>query len=123
MRNRSSDKLRRTRDPSPVRDRVHCHGDRCRKRQTGERRMENRECLTSQWMSLIEHYRPFFLYLRNTLSRFAGFDLRRRAQRSPTSRNRAGAVVIVKSFGSTPEWISSHVSGVETPAKSLARAL
>ena len=62
-------------------------------------------------------------YFLNTASRFAGFALRSRAHRSPTSAKRAGAVVIVKSRGSIASSISFQSSGVETPAKLLARAL
>ena len=65
----------------------------------------------------------YFAYFLNTVSRFAGFDVRRAAHRSPTFANRAGAVRIVKSRGSTPSNTSFHFSGVETPAYSLARAL
>ena len=42
---------------------------------------------------------------------------------SPASRILAGMVSIVNASRSTPSSTSLHVSGVETPAYSLARAL
>ena len=69
---------------------------------------------------LLVHYdaSPFatLRYFLKTVSRFAGFDVRSAAHRSPTFANRAGAVRMVKSCGSTPSKTSFHFSGVETPA-------
>ena len=45
------------------------------------------------------------------------------SHKSPTSLTRASMVLIVKSLGEISSSISSQVSGADTPAKALARAL
>ena len=64
---------------------------------------------------------------RNAARSSAGWPGRSLAQRSPTTRRRSRMLSIVKSWGArplcTPSWTSSQVSGVETPANVLARAL
>ena len=68
-------------------------------------------------------YRCLAAYRRRTASRSTGFDVLNPSHKSPALRNRAGALRIVKSLGSIVRPTSFQVRGVETPAKSLARAL
>src|SRR5687767_500962 len=60
---------------------------------------------------------------RTSDARSATGPVRTAAHRSPTAASRPGIVRIVKSRRSTPLSTSSHVSGADAPAYSLARAL
>ena len=69
------------------------------------------------------HSRPSHSMYFETRVRSTPRDFRSPLQRSPRASRRAGTVVMVKSRRSIPASTSSQVSGVDTPAYSLARAL
>lgn len=58
-----------------------------------------------------------------TARRSAPFERHSRTHRSPTAASRPAVVRMVKSRGDTPSSISAQVTGIETPANALARAL